>query len=421
MSSVGSVLMVALHYPPEGSSSGVLRTLKFSKYLPRHGWTPHILTLREHVYQVKDAGLLADIPPEAVVHRTGGFDSTRALAIRGRHLAMLSVPDPFISWLPFGVAGGLAAIRRAGIRAIFSTSPIPTAHLIAAALKRRTGLPWIADFRDPWIEEGQHPAPGSIRYAVESRLERAVIRGADRIVATTPYLRADFLARYPTLDPDKIGVIYNGYDESDFSHLPVPPREPRFEILHAGLVERQYRDPAPLLEAVARLIGAGVMSREEVRVVFLGAWGFFESSAGRELVGRLGLGGVLEVSRRIPNRATLERLRRASCLLILQASDDTRSLIPAKAFECLRVERPILAITGDGATADLLKKMDRCAVIGPSDTEGLQNALVSLYQAWKESPQPILSSRQIKHFERSALTAELAQTLHELRPEPNRA
>lgn len=417
MSSVlpgGSVLMVAFHYPPEGSSSGVLRTLKFSKYLPHHGWTPHVLTLRERVYRVKDEGLRSDIPPEAVVHRTRGFDSTRTLAIRGRHLAMASVPDPFISWLPFGVAGGLKAIRGAGIRAIFSTSPIPTAHLIAAALKRRTGLRWVADFRDPWIEEGQHPAPGSIRHAIESRLERAVIRNADRIVTTTPYLRADFLARYPMLDPDKVRVIYNGYDESDFARLPVPAREPRFEILHAGLVTREYRDPAPLLEAVARLIGAGVMSRADVRLVFLGARSYFESTAGRALVGRLGLEDVLEASPRIPNRDTLGRLRRASCLLILQASDDTRSLIPAKAFECLRVERPILAITGDGATADLLKKMDRCAVIEPSDPEALQNGLVTLYRAWKESAEPILSTRQIKHFERFALTAELAQTLHEL-------
>jgi hypothetical protein len=78
------------------------------------------------------------------------------------------------------------------------------------------------------------------------------------------------------------------------------------------------------------------------------------------------------------------------------------------------VERPILAITGDGATADLLKKMDRCAVIEPSDPEALQNGLVTLYRAWKESAEPILSTRQIKHFERYALTAELAQTLHEL-------
>jgi glycosyltransferase involved in cell wall biosynthesis len=416
---VKPILMIAYHYPPEGSSSGVLRTLKFSKYLPRHGWTPHVLTLRDQVYRVRDEGLCADIPPEAQVHRTRGFDSAWALSVRGRHLAMFSVPDRFIGWLPFGIARGLSVIRRFGVRALFSTSPVPTAHLIAGALKRLTGLPWIADFRDPWIEDGQDPMPGSLRHAVESRLERAVVGRADRVVTTTPYLRGDFLARYPDLSPDKVQVIYNGYDESDFLHLPTPPKEPQFELLHAGLVTRDYRNPAPILEAVARLIASGAMARERTRIVFLGAAGFFASGPGRSIVQGLGLEDVVEVSPRIPNRDTLLRLRRASCLLILQASDDTRSLIPAKAFECLRVERPILALTPDGATSDLLKEMEGCSVVAPSDGLGLQDALESLYRAWQESEGPRLFTRNIKKFERSSLTADLARTLQEFLDRPS--
>ncbi len=414
------ILMIAYHYPPEGSSSGVLRTLKFSKYLPWYDWTPHVLTLHDGVYRVRDEGLLADIPSQAHVHRTRGFDSTRALSVRGRHLAMFSVPDRFVGWLPFGISRGLSLISRFGIRALFSTSPVPTAHLIAWALKRRTGLPWIADFRDPWIEDGQYPTPRSLRYAVESRLERAVVRSADRVVTTTPYLRGDFLARYPDLTPDKVRVIFNGFDESDFVSLPAPPKEPRFELLHAGLVTRDYRNPAPVLEAVARLIASGVMARERTRIVFLGAAGFFESGPGRSIVRELGLEGVVEVSPRIPNRESLLRLRRASCLLILQASDDTRSLIPAKAFECLRVERPILALTPDGATSDLLKEMEGCSVVDPSDGQGLQDALASLYRAWFESDSPRLFSRNITRFERSSLTADLARTLHDLIDGPSR-
>jgi glycosyltransferase involved in cell wall biosynthesis len=411
---VKPILMIAYHYPPEGSSSGVLRTLKFSKYLPRHDWAPHILTLREGVYRVRDEGLRSDIPPEAHVHRTRGFDSTRALSIRGRHVAMFSVPDPLIGWLPFGISRGLSVVRRFGVRALFSTSPVPTAHLIAGALKRLTGLPWIADFRDPWIEEGQHPRPGSLRHAVESRLERAVVGSADRVVTTTPYLRGDFLARYPSLRPDKVRVIFNGYDESDFVHLPTPTKEPRFELLHAGLLTHDYRNPAPVLEAVARLIASGVMTRERTRIVFLGSSGFFRTGPGRSIVRDLGLESVVEVSRRIPNRDALVRLRRASCLLILQASDDTRSLIPAKAFEYLRVERPILALTPEGATSDLLKDMDGCSVVDPSDGQGLQDALRSLYRAWEEGPGPRLFTRNIRKFERSSLTEDLAQTLREL-------
>lgn len=405
--------MVAYHYPPEGSSSGVLRTLKFSKYLPQHGWTPHVLTLRDEMYRVRDEGLRADIPAQAHVHRTRGFDSTRTLSVRGRHLSAFSVPDRLVSWLPFGVSRGLRVIRRYGVRAIFSTSPVPTAHLIAGTLKRLTGLPWIADFRDPWIEDGQHPRPGSFRFALESRLERAVVRSADRVLTTTPYLRGDFLARYPELSPHKVRVIFNGYDESDFAHLPVPPKEPRFEVLHAGLVTSDYRNPAPVLEAVARLIAAGVMARERTRICFLGAAGFFGSGPGGSMVRGLGLGDVVEVIPRIPNRDALLRLRRASCLLILQASDDTRSLIPAKAFECLRVERPILALTPEGATSDLLKEMAGCSVVPPYDGKGLQDALGTLYQSWQRDSGPRLISRNINRFERASLTEDLARTLQE--------
>jgi glycosyltransferase involved in cell wall biosynthesis len=156
------------------------------------------------------------------------------------------------------------------------------------------------------------------------------------------------------------------------------------------------------------------MTRERTRIVFLGSSGFFRTGPGRSIVRDLGLESVVEVSRRIPNRDALVRLRRASCLLILQASDDTRSLIPAKAFEYLRVERPILALTPEGATSDLLKDMDGCSVVDPSDGQGLQDALRSLYRAWEEGPGPRLFTRNIRKFERSSLTEDLAQTLREL-------
>jgi glycosyltransferase involved in cell wall biosynthesis len=223
------------------------------------------------------------------------------------------------------------------------------------------------------------------------------------------------------VNPGKIGVIYNGFDEADFADLPIPPKEPQFEILHAGLVTREFRDPAPVLEAIAHLIAKGVMARERTRVVFLGSRGYFIAGPGRELVDGLGLSDVVELSARIPNRETLSRLRHASCLLLLQASDDTRSLVPAKTFEYLRVERPILALTPQGVTSDLLKKMDHCSVVDPSDRRGLQDALTKLYREWSESSKPIISTRQISNFERSVLTAELAQTLQDLLEESQNA
>ncbi|HXH83828.1 MAG TPA: glycosyltransferase [Candidatus Tectomicrobia bacterium] len=409
------ILMVAFHYPPEGGSSGVLRTLKFTKYLPRHGWTPHVLTLRESFYRSRDEQLVRDIPAEARVHRTFALDTSRHLAIRRRYPAWLTVPDRFVSWVPFGVVRGLRVIRAAGIRCLYSTCPQPSAHLIALLLKRRTGLPWVADFRDPWIEETGEGAPRSLRDRVDRRLERAVVRHADRIVATTPSLRDDFLRRYADLAHGKTHVIYNGYDEDDAAALPAPAaKREHFEILHAGLVTEAYRDPTPILRAVSSLIARGRVDRRRVRIVFLGG-GKYPASAGFAAgVRGLALQDVVDVAGRVSHAEALERTRHADCLLLLQASDDTRALIPAKAFEYLRAGRPILALAGPGATADLLRDMEQATVVDPGRPADIEEAIAASYEAWRESPVPIVVERKIERFERANLTAELARILHDV-------
>ncbi|MGH7277526.1 MAG: glycosyltransferase [Candidatus Rokuibacteriota bacterium] len=411
-----ALLMIAYHYPPEGGSSGVLRTLKFSKYLPHHGWSPHVLTLRESLYRVRDEALTADVPREVTIHRTWAFDTSRHFAFRRHYPAALTVPDRFLTWLPFGVARGLRVIRRAGIRALYSTSPQPTAHLIGLSLKTLTGLPWIADFRDPWVEEGVHPS-GSLRHGIDSRLERMVVERADRVVTTTPYLRGDFLARYPRLSPEKVEVIYNGFDEADVVDLGVPAKPSRFEILHAGLVTAEYRNPAPLFEAVSRSIGAGRVPRNDIRIVFLGGGKYTGSPQFADLVRRFGLGDVVEVAARVSHRDAFARVRQAGCLLVLQASEDTRSLIPAKVFECLRSGRPIIALAPEGATAELLKDMDHCAVVDPADIRRLEGVVAAVYEEWRDSASPVVVSRLVARFERAALTGELARILGTLSPE----
>jgi glycosyltransferase involved in cell wall biosynthesis len=411
---VKRVLMVAYHFPPEGGGSGVLRTLKFTKYLPRHGWIPHILTLKRSFYVEKDNGLLSDIPPEAVVHRTFALDSSRHLAIRGRYLSLFSVPDRFVSWLPFGVLRGMRLIRNTGIDVLYSTSPPATAHLIAGALKRLTGLPWVVDFRDPWIEEGFFPIRGTLRYRVESFLERLVVHSADRLIFTTPYLRKDFLSRYPNLSPDKAAVIYNGYDEADFQHLDDQAQNERFEIIHAGLVTPEFRSPIPMLKVIASLVAEGNLLPEKIRITFLGGGPYLVSKRFTKTINDLRLNGAVEVADRVSHHQALQRLRKAAVLLLLQASDDTRFLIPAKAFEYLRIGRPVLALTLEGATADLFKGMDYCYVVNPIDESRLRNAVMSLYKSWCESPDRIQVSPSIQRYERSNLTAELAQLLGEL-------
>ncbi|HET9952719.1 MAG TPA: glycosyltransferase [Candidatus Eisenbacteria bacterium] len=418
MTSAGSrrVLIVSYQYPPEGGSSGVLRTLKFSRYLPRHGWTPHILTLRESFYPVRDESLRSQIPTEAVVHRSFGLDSARHLSIGGRYLAATTVPDRFVAWIPFAVTQGLSVVRRHGIDVLYSTSPPPSTHLIAATLHRLTGLPWIADFRDPWIEEGQHPRPGTLRCRVEKSMERWVLGSATRVLATTPRLRDELVGRHPSLDPSKFRVVFNGYDESDFAALPPAGPAERFELIHAGLVTPEFRDPAPLLRAVADLLTGTDVRRETVRVTFLGGGPYVESEAFRESIRASRLEDVVEVAGRVTHGESLARQLRAAVLVVLQSSEDTKTLVPAKAFEYIRLGRPILSLTPPGATTEVLEGLPHCAVVDPAREDLLRDAVKRLYRDWSAAAGTLRPPDVAKRFERSELTRQLAALLDEVAP-----
>ena len=241
------------------------------------------------------------------------------------------------------------------------------------------------------------------------------MRRCDCLLVTTPYLKQEFLSRYPELRADKIQVIYNGYDESDFSDNGVAHRSDRFEIIHAGLVTREFRNPLPLLETVAALIADGSLPRDQVKVTFLGGDWWVASPEFTVEIKRLGLDGVVSVEGRVSHQAALKRLAEAAVLLVLQASDDTRSLIPAKAFEYLRIGRPILALTFEGATADLIKDREHCFVVNPADSVGLRNAVLSLYDLWRKAGNRCLEvDASTRQYERSHLTAQLANILDRL-------
>jgi glycosyltransferase involved in cell wall biosynthesis len=223
------------------------------------------------------------------------------------------------------------------------------------------------------------------------------------------------MSRYPELQSDKVRTIYNGYDEDDFKGLgDYPARGDRFEIVHAGLVSADYRDPSPLLHTVAHLIATGGLQPDDVRITFLGGGSYVRSRNFAESVEGLGLGKVVEVTDRVSYQTALQRLQTAAVLLLLQASDDTKALIPAKAFEYLRIGRPILALVFNGATADLMRGMEHCYVVDPANQSTLRSTLMTLYKLWQQSPGGVRVSRPILQYERRNLTAELARLLEGL-------
>ena len=151
------VLMVAFHFPPHAGSSGIQRTLRFVRHLPEHGWSPLLLSAHPMAYERTSDDLVGDIPEGTIVRRAFALNSARHLAIKGRYLAATARPDRWVSWKYDAIRQGMQMIEAYKPDLIWSTYPIATAHVIADALHRRSGIPWVADFRDPMAQPG-YPA-----------------------------------------------------------------------------------------------------------------------------------------------------------------------------------------------------------------------------------------------------------------------
>jgi glycosyltransferase involved in cell wall biosynthesis len=417
-------LFVAFHYPPEASSSGVLRTLKYSRYLAEFGWRVSVITPEISAYTVCDEGLIQQIPRGTRVIRTRYLNTKRHLSIRGVYPALLAVPDVWIGWLPWAVAAGQRVMASDPADVIYSTSPHATAHLIAYWLARRSGKAWVADFRDPWYEDPPEPGTpdGAVFRAANQSLEKLVIGRCDAVVTSTKALGAMLQERYPGKRPSDFHVILNGYDEADFPQVVshVPRKDPSLRIVHAGNINEQFRDPRPLLAALARLISAGQLAVAELDIQFVGGGPFGSSLKMQSFLGSTPLSSAVSFLPREPYEVSLQRLFTADLLLLLQASDDTVGLVPAKLYEYLRAQRPILALVKTGAVTEILEATGGGWIADPNDPASLDATLAEVIHNWRDNrlAARCASATVLRRFNRRALTSQLAavfDTVHRRR------
>ena len=417
---VKRVLMVAFHFPPQRGSSGIQRTLKFAQYLPAAGWQPLVLSAHPRAYDATSTDQLPEIAPGTGVRRAFALNTGRHLALRGRYLGLMALPDRWCTWLLGAVPAGLGMLRRYRPQVIWSTYPIATAHLVGFALRRLTGLPWLADMRDPMVDAAYPPA-GPVRRAY-MWVERLTVTHSSMVVCTTPGAVAVYQARYPAVPAARFRLIENAYDEENFAAAEAdqrlaeaaPPGAPLL-LLHSGVVYPSERDPSALFAAVAQLLASGAIGPDSVRIV-LRATGHDAWIAA--LVAHHAIGAVVSLAPPLPYAEALREMLCADGLLILQASNCNQQ-IPAKLYEYLRARRPILGLTDPaGDTAQALRQAG-IETIAPLDAQdAIAGALQHFIARVRSGDAPLASDATIAAHSRQARAGALALLLDELSAAP---
>ena len=404
------VLLIAYHYPPLRGSSGIQRALRFSQYLREFGWEPIVLTAHPRAYQDKSEDLLADVPPGVIVERAFALDTSKHLALAGRYPRFLANPDRWMSWWYGAVPAGLRLIRKYKPAAIWSTYPIATAHKIGATLNRLTGVPWIADFRDPMAQEGYPPDPTI--WAAFKRIEMQALAQASCVTFTSPGAIRTYRANYPDLAHGKLVLLENGYDEEAFalaSGKPVPAATTgRIVLLHSGIVYSEERDPSHFFAALRQLRQSGNPLAERL-TIRLRATG--NDARMKTMIAAAGIEDMVELAPAIPYADALAEMMAVDGLLVLQASS-CNDQIPAKAYEYLRARRPLLALTDRaGDTADVIRRAGIDTIAPLDNTQAIVDALSDFLSRLADGIAPVAEEQAILDASRRGRTAQLAKLL----------
>ncbi len=368
---------------------GLIRALKFAKYLPEYGWQPVVLTIKnDSNLDRKEQEYLANMTVYRTEYRdlkdefkkllykgpandTRQYDVLKKLLFIPLRLAM--GPDDQIGWRGFAVDAGLKAIDEEKVDLIFSTSPPETTHLIAQELKKRRNLPWVADLRDLWAEDHYRKRPFVKKLMLKS-MEKRVLFDTDLLLTVSkPW--ADKLSGSMGNDK-KAAVIENGFDEEDFKGIPFRKNE-KFTITYTGKLNKDNQPIEGFFKALKGLIEAGGIDREKIEVKFylLG-----HERPGIDGIARAyGLEGVVRPFEGVGYERSLEIQRASDILLFVQwqgpGSDGWYS---AKLYDYIGARRPILAMAKKGGIVEALIDATGSGLVVEDET-GLKEAILKFY------------------------------------------
>ncbi|MDP2171363.1 MAG: glycosyltransferase [Rhodocyclaceae bacterium] len=401
--------MIAYHFPPLAGSSGIQRTLRFVQHLPSFGWEPLVLTVMPQAYERTSADLMGDVPAGTIVERAFALDTARHLAVNGRYAGWMARPDRWRSWQFAGVWQGMRMIERYRPDAIWSTYPIPTAHVISSALHRRSRLPWIADFRDPMAQAGYPADP--LTWKSFKAIEMNAVSNASFSTFTTPSAAEDYRKRYPEAR-ERIVVLENGYDEESFAAVSPAPtlalNPGAITLLHSGIVYPEERDPTQLFAALQRLVKSGQLRAGELKIRFRAP---VHDNLLQTLAQQFGVAEFIEILPPLPYREALLEMLRADALLVMQAAN-CNAQIPAKIYEYLRAGRPIIGLTDPaGDTAGVLRDAGIDALAQIDSADEIAALLPGFIRAVKEGRALLADRNFVAKASRSGRTAALARLL----------
>lgn len=399
-----------------------------SRYLKSFGWDPVIYTPENPSFGIIDESLYKDVLPEIEVIKLPIWEPYQLFAgIKGKKgmitasdirirekksvldkiflwaRANLFIPDPRVFWVKPSAKFLPGIIKSNGIDAVITTGPPHSLHLIGRELKKKTGIKWIADFRDPWTKWDlyeEFPMAFWVRRK-QKNLERKVLKEADEVFTNNDFVRNQF----EEIAGRQVKVISNGYDEADFRDFQKKDTD-IFTIRHVGIID-EMRDPSNFLKALKLFISDH--PERKFKVEFIGN---VADTFQRKVLNDNALNQHIDFKPYQPHDEIIRLYEKTDVLLLVLANtSNAAGNTPGKIYEYLRSGARILALgPTEGEVAAILQYTEAGKIAAHHDTIQIKENLEQFFQTYIHNARQ--ESKHVEEYSRKAQAGKVAEILN---------
>jgi hypothetical protein len=347
---VKQLLIVSPNFPPVNAADMHRIRMSLPEYAA-HGWSPVVLAVGGAEGRVVEEDLLRSVPESVPVLRVG--------ALPGAVTSLAGVRNVTLRALGHLYRAGLRLIRSHSIDLVYFSTTVFPAMALGRIWKAQTGVPFVVDMQDPWVNEylDRHPEARPPKYGLARRvhglLEPFTMRAVDGIIAVSPAYHGTLRTRYPWITREMCATIPFGAAEEDMRLArELNVSNPWFTagdgLVHAVYVGRGGEDlhtaATIFFRALSQTAGTGQLAN--LRLWCIGT-DYAPAGTGRPtltpVAAREGVAArVVESPARVPYFQALRVLQDADVLVILGSEDPQYS--PSKVYPYLLARRPVVAI-----------------------------------------------------------------------------
>jgi len=419
-------LVITYYWPPAGGP-GVQRWLKFVTYFKEFGIEPIVFIPDNPHYPLKDESIISEIPEGIKIIRfpikepygfakvfskkktnrvSSGIITNKKQSSLEKFLLWVRgnffIPDARIGWVKPSVSFLEDYLSKNKIDIIITSGPPHSLHLIGKSLKKKTGIKWLADFRDPWTKIHYHKSLRLNKRAQKKHLEleSEVLTNADQVVVTSENTKKEF----QKITNKPIEVITNGYD---VSKKIIPNLDSQFTLVHIGSL-LSNRNPEILWKVLSEIKNENEEFSKDLSIKLMGA----VSDDVLKSIEDFGLANNCKAYGYISHQEAIQQQHNSQVLLLVEMdTPETKSIIPGKLFEYLAAKRPILALGPEGSDVnEILKETNSGSYFNYKDKESLKSQIQEYYKDYSKN-QLNVSSKNIEQFSRRELTKKMSDLI----------